>query len=597
MKKVLVLLLSLVMCFGIFVGCGGGDDASVTDPSTITIWYVGGNEEALRCKQLKEAFEAENPDIELKFTNGGGYDSILNSLSFGQNVADLIYVDDEYFKRMVDGNFIVGLDSYLADSTIDVDDLWTEAVGRYRYNKNYNTSNDSDPLYAIPKNVNPTTMFVNVGAMRDAGITVISVDEADLFDFYKGSKADNYGNTIDDYINGKGTSIKANSALKDVKGEHSGSILNLVKKGYYEADDVKVFNVRVACNWDEIEACAKVMTTKYNAKSPTTYGYQTEWWFYYGWSVGGDCIGDQSGTGQFVFTLDDANPNYKVIEDVTINGTEYKASGDVNMTFVSYKDKLYLASNSSEVTSLVSAGKLQEFPSTKDAFTRFCMLSRSGTDSDGNTGVAVAPMPSTGTTSYSDALQQFNLGNKLAMFVGYADAAYSISTNVDWDFAAMPIYKSYNTADNSVEKIGTAASQSKSTAYAMTTQCVERGKKDNAIKVLEFFCGNKGQEILAKDAYAIPNSATAANTYYLPEAKTAFGSTKNIQTIIDASETQLPGDWWYMQERAWIANWSQSLNANNNSVRNNGLTLTEYFNSVKTLTNNALKRLWKTQAN
>lgn len=585
------------MCFGIFVGCGGGDDASVTDPSTITIWYVGGNEEALRCKQLKEAFEAENPDIELKFTNGGGYDSILNSLSFGQNVADLIYVDDEYFKRMVDGNFIVGLDSYLADSTIDVDDLWTEAVGRYRYNKNYNTSNDSDPLYAIPKNVNPTTMFVNVGAMRDAGITVISVDEADLFDFYKGSKADNYGNKIDDYINGKGTSIKANSALNDVKGEHSGDILNLVKKGYYEAGGVKVFNVRVACNWDEIEACAKVMTTKYNAKSPTIYGYQTEWWFYYGWSVGGDCIGDQSGTGQFVFTLDDANPNYKVIEDVTINGTEYKASGDVNMTFVSYKDKLYLASNSSEVTSLVSAGKLQEFPSTKDAFTRFCMLSRSGTDSDGNTGVAVAPMPSTGTTSYSDALQQFNLGNKLAMFVGYADAAYSISTNVDWDFAAMPIYKSYNTADNSVEKIGTAASQSKSTAYAMTTQCVERGKKDNAIKVLEFFCGNKGQEILAKDAYAIPNSATAANTYYLPEAKTAFGSTKNIQTIIDASETQLPGDWWYMQERAWIANWSQSLNANNNSVRNNGLTLTEYFNSVKTLTNNALKRLWKTQAN
>lgn len=585
------------MCFGIFVGCGGGDDASVTDPSTITIWYVGGNEEALRCKQLKEAFEAENPDIELKFTNGGGYDSILNSLSFGQNVADLIYVDDEYFKRMVDGNFIVGLDSYLADSTIDVDDLWTEAVGRYRYNKNYNTSNDSDPLYAIPKNVNPTTMFVNVGAMRDAGITVISVDEADLFDFYEGSKADNYGNKIDDYINGKGTSIKANSALNDVKGEHSGDILNLVKKGYYEAGGVKVFNVRVACNWDEIEACAKVMTTKYNAKSPTIYGYQTEWWFYYGWSVGGDCIGDQSGTGQFVFTLDDANPNYKVIEDVTINGTEYKASGDVNMTFVSYKDKLYLASNSSEVTSLVSAGKLQEFPSTKDAFTRFCMLSRSGTDSDGNTGVAVAPMPSTGTTSYSDALQQFNLGNKLAMFVGYADAAYSISTNVDWDFAAMPIYKSYNTADNSVEKIGTAASQSKSTAYAMTTQCVERGKKDNAIKVLEFFCGNKGQEILAKDAYAIPNSATAANTYYLPEAKTAFGSTKNIQTIIDASETQLPGDWWYMQERAWIANWSQSLNANNNSVRNNGLTLTEYFNSVKTLTNNALKRLWKTQAN
>lgn len=579
------------MCFGIFVGCGG-DDGGNSDPSTITVWYVGGTEEAQRCVKLSDAFTAANPGIEIKFTNGGGYDSILDKLSYDQNVADLIYVDDEYFKRMVDGDFIVALDDYLEDSTVDPDDMWTEAVGRYRWNKDYNTSSDTDPLYAIPKNINPTTMFVNVGAMREAGITVISVDEADIQAFYAGTKADNYGYTIDDYINGKGT-LKGNASLGVVKGNHSGNVLNLVKKGYYSTgDNIKVFNVRVACSWDEIEECAKVLTTSYNAKSPTAYGYFTEWWFYYGWTVGGDCIGDQNGQGQYVFTLSDANPNYKVMKNVTINGTEYKASGDVNMTFVSYKDKNYLANNASQVASLVEDGTLQEFPSTKEAFTRFCMLSRKGTDKDGNTGMGLAPQPSSGTTSYTDALNQFNLGNKLAMFIGYADAAYSIRDSIDWDFAAIPVYKTYK-SDNSVEKIGTAASQSKSTAYAITTQCIERGKKDNVIKVLEFFCGDKGQEILAKDAYAIPNTKSAANTYYLPEAKAAFGATKNIQTIINASETQLPGDWWYMQERAWISNWSQSLHANSNSVRNNGLTVSEYFNNVTELTNNALRRLWK----
>ena len=45
-------------------------------------------------------------------------------------------------------------------------------------------------------------------------------------------------------------------------------------------------------------------------KFGTDYGYFTEWWFNYGWSVGGDCLTDLSGEGDWNFSLLDASPNY-----------------------------------------------------------------------------------------------------------------------------------------------------------------------------------------------------------------------------------------------------------------------------------------------
>ena len=126
-------------------------------------------------------------------------------------------------------------------------------------------------------------------------------------------------------------------------------------------ENVKVFNASIAMNWDEIEDLARLLSMSQNKVNhnrkdanersvATTYGYYTEWWFNYGWSVGGDCLQDLTGEGVWTFGLPDWSANYKVTEYALdrvdeetgekyylgVNtGTHYKA-GDT----IEYLDKL-----------------------------------------------------------------------------------------------------------------------------------------------------------------------------------------------------------------------------------------------------------------
>ena len=62
--------------------------------------------------------------------------------------------------------------------------------------------------------------------------------------------------------------------------------------------EITVFNNRIPMNWDELEDLAMVFSPKANPNATqqfgTEYGMFTEWWFNYGWSVGGDCLQDLS---------------------------------------------------------------------------------------------------------------------------------------------------------------------------------------------------------------------------------------------------------------------------------------------------------------
>ena len=66
-------------------------------------------------------------------------------------------------------------------------------------------------------------------------------------------------------------------------------------------------------------------------------------------------------------------------------------------------------------------------------------------------------------------------------------------------------------------------------------------------------------------------------------------SDKNYEQLLVETRYQGPGDWWYMLDREWIANWSEPLNQNANSVRNSGMTLSEYFAAVVDRTNRDLQ--------
>ena len=70
--------------------------------------------------------------------------------------------------------------------------------------------------------------------------------------------------------------------------------------------DTQVFNNRIAMTWEEAEILAKRLTKSYNSSSVTDYGYYTEWWFNYVWSIGGDVLTYEN--GEYRFSLGDTTP-------------------------------------------------------------------------------------------------------------------------------------------------------------------------------------------------------------------------------------------------------------------------------------------------
>ena len=86
-----------------------------------------------------------------------------------------------------------------------------------------------------------------------------------------------------------------------------------------------------------------------------------------GWSVGADCIGWNESKGNYEFTLTDKQSNYMAIDDIKVNGKDYK-KGDV----LKYEDKTHINNNASEKSAL--AGKIYELPSTYNTILEYTRL-------------------------------------------------------------------------------------------------------------------------------------------------------------------------------------------------------------------------------
>ncbi len=210
-----------------------------------------------------------------------------------------------------------------------------------------------------------------------------------------------------------------------------------------EDDEILLFNASIAMSWDEIEDIAMMCSKNFNPNSASNYGYFTQWWFTYGWSVGGDCIEDTTGAGTWTFSLSDYTKNYKVLKDGYVglytgkvykegetlewldkldisklnvepkNGVMTATSGSIvvpnpdvpgayikvdaatgNVSDVGAGSKIDRGSTNDGIHPAVKAAAtdnlanktedkvLLELPSTKEAFTRFCHLVPNKADED-----------------------------------------------------------------------------------------------------------------------------------------------------------------------------------------------------------------------
>ena len=317
-RLVSALLCMAMLCSFFLAGCGGGGGKS----DTLEFWVYGNeNEVATYTKMVNEfnaTYGAEH-GIEVKISrkapSTGDYHNIISNYASTNAGPDVFLQNEDNFK----GDTMNGLNCEItaeldAVTDIDLGDIQSSIVNRLRFNTETNTSNADDPIYGLPLNTNPTALFYNETLFEKAGIIVISVDEENLDAWNNGGVADNRGKTKEDY----------------------GITIDVPAKGYFRENpyygagswtkpegEVQIFNNRIACNWDEIEDLSRQFTPTYNPQASDwgcDYGYFTEWWFNYGWSVGGDCLSDLTGNGDWNFSLLDSTTNYIVNEGKTYTG-------------------------------------------------------------------------------------------------------------------------------------------------------------------------------------------------------------------------------------------------------------------------------------
>lgn len=577
MKKIVKSIISLLLCTMLLCSCAAcGKDDDADGFTRVDFWGWGDQDEVAIYENLVNTFNetvGKEEKIKVVFTQKpyDGYTSLMERTASGSKCPDVFYVEDNYFKKWVELGFIECLDDYMKNTTIDLEDIWTNAIERYRYDPDKNVSTSTSSYYGLPKSVDPTVIYYNETAMINAGVTVISCDEEDLYAFnYEGAR-DKRGKTKAEY--GIECVIPAVGYYRSENPYVGGNWISLQK------GEVAVFNNRIAMSWDQTEDLATLLTKEYNKNSATDYGYFTEWWFNYVFSVGGDCIEDKTGEGDYTFTLADETPNYITAEAITVNGNRYEK----NQT-LSYLDKMNdkLDGIDSAVKQLEAEGKLIELPSNREAFTRFVSIAQ--TTSNGGLGIC----PSPNTISTAGKAGYFTSG-KVAMLV---DASFridnidrTVGNNFVWDVAPLPVYSEITydetnedgTVIPEVIRSGVPGGHSTSSAFVMWSGSQ---KKDETFLFMEWMLKDGGIE-QCKTGYNFPNNKSGKQ-YYID----ANDKPKNIEVFFEMAQYQTPGDWWYLSDKLWIDDWAAALNG---KVRNGSMTLSTFFNTYIEPTNEILK--------
>ena len=289
--------------------------------------------------------------------------------------------------------------------------------------------------------------------------------------------------------------------------------------------------------------------------------------------------------GQYIFSLGNEAAGYIAVNDITLNGTDYKA-GDV----LSNVDKVYLQNNPSAVTA-----DLYKLPSQYDAFSEFCAFSQEkgkSVDVAGKKGYGISPSPAK-LGSYGKAT--FFTAQNVAMLVNNLDSINSITKGIagafKWDIAPVVQYREYEggdlNADGSLMTIGsngyTGALKEvngtkivgKESGSALNTCFAIPANSENpeaAYKFIQWAAGAEAQAILASGNTQVPNYVETGLTEEFLSSEDRL--CKNYQVAVKAAAYEEIGDWSYLEDGEWVNHWSNILNTD---VRNVDMLLDSLF--------------------
>ena len=605
-KRLFTLLLAAILLLSLSA-CGGGDDTNA-DPNSgdntadnsanegrTVIYYQASYVSAQVQSAYKEMVEAynngqgviDNVYVQMRDTSSSvsGLESALRS----NYQYDVVELRDDEFKTlaMQGGNFFVDLDTYLTDETktaMQWDQIPDALVNRFRMNMTPSEggkflAGEGASLLALPIGNNPQILFYNKKILTDCGINIISIPEAEL----------------EAYNAANGATLQPHGYAEYKEAPYADA-----KSSRNEAGEFvyKVFNECIGMSWEEQHILSRAFQTQYDYP----YGFMSEWWFYMGFSVGGDCVGWDEASGQYKMTLTDKQPGYLALADITVDGVAY-AKGDV----LTYEAKTYLNNNASELSAL--KGKVCELPSMYDTileFTRLGVPANKQAD-EGVYGYGVAPTTTTNRTArftsgndcpflieeYHQA-QSFHsvLGDNLGMAVPAQYREYVGGSTYEKDGKEYlkvigetydgQVYTGELRQEGGIPVVGEVATASEATGLFLPANTKSKNY-DAAFKFASWVAGPEGQAILAKGNRYVPNQMDYAMGEY---AKSADRIVSNSWAGAYTCQEAEIGDYTYFTSLTWITEWSMTFNGD---VREGNMTLSEFMDQKQGVADTGLR--------
>jgi len=431
-------------------------------------------------------------------------------------------------------------------------------------------------LVAVPISTNPHFNWYNEALFKAQGINIVSVPEEEL----------------EAYNQKNGTNLKPHGYAEYLKAPVNG----MTKSRNLEGKEVyKVFNNCIGMNWEEQRNILKYFTKKYNDGSKTgtaattDFGFVSEYWFNYGWSVGGDVV-SYNGT-DYDFTLLDTHKNYIVTKSNTvINGVTYSA-GEI----VRYEDRKAALDNAATAPDGVYPIESQ-YNAVKEYVSLQVATDKVVDERGGKTykGYGVAD-PDTGKAS-----TWFNNGS-LAMTRG-SELTDIRMAKPEFNICVPETYREYEggsvhyvgeetyaneylkvigetyggkeyTGDilkvNGTPIVGNSTTASISQALAIPANS-DPAKYQASWKFISWVA-TEGQKYIAKTTGVPVASKAAFGEDYAKN--TAISKGKNLYAVAKMSVNAATGDWGYFRSGEWVSNWSDMFN---DEVRRGKATLSKF---------------------
>ena len=593
--KVLALMLVLTMLAG-FAGCtGGGEEAPSEAGGRTVIYYAASYVTAQVQDAYKEMVKTYNETqgvidgIYVQMRDNPGAIAGLESALRNNYQYDVVQLNDDEYKHLVqqNGKFFVTLDDYLTDeakTAMDWSGIPQSLIDRFRMNTTPSEggkflAGTGASLLALPNGSNAQVLFYNKQILNKASINIISVPESEL----------------EAYNTANGTSLAPHgyAEYKDAPFTDAKSSRN--EKGEFI---YKVFNECIPMNWDEQRLLARAFQQQYNYE----YGHMSEWWFYMGFSVGGDCIGWDEATGNYKLTLGDKQPGYLALEDITVNGSSY-AKGEV----LHYEDKTYLNTHADALNAL--SGKVYPLPSMYDTVLEFTRLGVPA-DKQAHTGLygyGVAPSTTqnrsqrfTSGTDCPFLIEEFRqtqsfhnvLGDALGMALPPQYREYtggSTYTHNGKEYLKVigesydgEVYTGQLHTENGTPIVGECTTASEAAGLFLPANTKNKNY-DEAFKFASWVAGPEGQKILAKGNMLIPNhTAYGLNEY----AGSPDRLIPNMWAGAFVAQKADIGDYTYFTSLTWITEWSVTFNSD---VRQGEMTLSDFLAQKQNAADTGLK--------